>query len=104
MECYGKKILLFSVVAEKDYRHMIKLLMRDRIWQEVYIARLDNKRAVPETELEAVFRQYSELPVYTFSDVKEAFTRAAAAKKEKDILFCAGSLYLIGELKEYLEV
>ena len=100
----GRKLLLFSAVKEKDYRHMIELLMKSCIWQEVFIPRMNNKRAVSEEELKEMFQHNSDISINTFGSVREAFEAALAARQEKDILFCAGSLYLIGELKEYLEV
>lgn len=100
----GRKLLLFGVVEEKNYEHMIELLMGSRIWQEVFITRLNNKRTVFETELAEVFRRYSDIPMHTFSCAGEALKHALAVKQKDDILFCAGSLYLTGELKEYLEV
>lgn len=100
----GRKILLFGVVEEKNYKQMIELLMENQIWQEVFITRLNNKRTVLETELAKIFHNYSDIPLHIFENAGEALKKALAAKKENDILFCVGSLYLIGELKEYLEV
>ncbi len=100
----GKKLLLFGVVEEKNYEHMIELLMGVGIWQEVFITRLNNKRTVSETELAEVFRRYSNISMHTFDCAGKALKHALAIKQKDDILFCAGSLYLIGELKEYLEV
>lgn len=100
----GKKLLLFGVVEEKNYEHMIELLMGVRIWQEVFITRLNNKRTVSDTELAKIFRRYSDIPIHTFDCAGKALKHALAIKQKDDILFCVGSLYLIGELKEYLEV
>ena len=100
----GRKFLLFGVVEEKNYEHMIELLMGSGIWQEVFITRLNNKRTVSETELAEIFRRYSDVPLHTFDCSQNALKHALAIKQKDDILFCAGSLYLIGELKEYLEV
>lgn len=102
--CAGRKLLLFSVVGEKDYEHMIPLLLKDEVWDEVFIARMDNQRAVPEERIAEVFKKNSTVPISIFPNVKKAVRQALDVKNEEDILFCAGSLYLIGELKEYLEV
>lgn len=104
IQAAGRKFLLFGVVEEKNYKHMIELLMGAGIWQEVFITRLNNKRSVLETELAEVFRRYSDIPIQTFDCAGKALEHALAVKQKDDILFCVGSLYLIGELKEYLEV
>ncbi len=100
----GRRLLLFGVVEEKNYEHMIELLMSVGVWQEVFITRLNNKRTVSETELTEIFRRCSDIPIHTFDCAGKALKHALAVKQKDDILFCAGSLYLIGELKEYLEV
>lgn len=102
--CRGRRLLLFSVVAEKDYEHMIPLLLKDNMWEEIFVAHINNPRAVPEQKIAEIFRRHGEVFVSEYSDVQKAFDRALEVKKKEDILFCAGSLYLIGELKEYLEV
>ena len=41
------------------------------------------------------------VPVRAFESAARAFAAAAAEKKEEDVLFCAGSLYLAGEIRDY---
>lgn len=104
MDSEGRKLLLFSVVVEKDYEHMIEQLVREPLWGEIFVAQMDNYRAVSKEEIQKVFYKYTDTPVHVFSQVQDAFDAALSEKQNKDILFCAGSLYLIGELKGYLEV
>ena len=51
-----------------------------------------------------IFRQYAKVPVIAAENVGQAYRLAMEEKEEEDILFCAGSLYLTGELRGYLEV
>lgn len=104
MECKGRKLLLFSVVVEKDYTHMIERLMEDNLWDGVFIAQMHNKRAVDKEEIKRIFKNTTRVKTDISDNVREAFSHAVAVKREDDILFCTGSLYLVGELKEYLEV
>ncbi len=105
--CEGRRILLFSVVMEKDYEHMISQLIQETGWDEIIIAQMDNYRAVSKEEILQVFQKYTEervVHIEVYNHVKEALEAAVTKKQEKDVLFCAGSLYMIGELKGYLEV
>lgn len=104
IEAKGRKLLLFSVVVEKDYEHMIEALVRDSLWEEIFVAQMDNHRAVTKEEIQKIFHKYTDKKVQVFSKVQEAFDAALEEKRDGDVLFCAGSLYLIGELKGYLEV
>lgn len=103
-ECSGKRMLIFSAVVEKDYEQMIELLTEDFLWDRIYVVQLENKRAIKKEELEGLFRKDTDTEIICTDSVTAAYEKATAQKTEKDLLYIAGSLYLVGELKEYLEV
>ena len=93
--------LLFSAVKEKDYEHMIKTLCDKIHFRTVVVTQVQSPRAVKAEELAALFESCLESSVVCCGDAREAFARALQYKGE-GMLFCAGSLYLVGELKELL--
>lgn len=95
-------IILFSAVADKDYSHMIELLCRESKADAYVIAKVDNKRGAQADTLAALFRKYTDRPVYREDTLADAFTRALNEKGSEGKLYCLGSLYLIGELKELI--
>lgn len=95
-------IILFSAVADKDYSHMIELLCRESKADAYVIAKVDNKRGAQADTLAALFRKYTDRPVYRENTLADAFTRALNEKGSEGKLYCLGSLYLIGELKELI--
>ena len=95
-------IILFSAVADKDYSHMIELLCRESKADDYVIAKVDNKRGAQADTLAALFRKYTDRPVYREDTLADAFTRALNEKGSEGKLYCLGSLYLIGELKELI--
>lgn len=95
-------IILFSAVADKDYSHMIELLCRESKADAYVIAKIDNKRGAQADTLAALFRKYTDRPVYREDTLADAFTRALNEKGSEGKLYCLGSLYLIGELKELI--
>lgn len=95
-------IILFSAVADKDYSHMIELLCRESKADAYVIAKVDNKRGAQADTLAALFRKYTDRPVYREDTLADAFTRALDEKGSEGKLYCLGSLYLIGELKELI--
>lgn len=101
---FGKseKTLLFSVVKEKNYCKMIEELVKSGLFGKIVITHLDNSRAVEMLELTEVFQQYKQLQVVVNADVENAFQMILQAKKEDEQIFVAGSLYLVGRIKEIL--
>lgn len=59
-------------------------------------------RGVPAEEFAALFEKMGCESVEAVSNVMEAFPRALAAKGLDGMLFCAGSLYLVGEIKDII--
>ena len=95
-------VILFSAVADKDYSHMIELLCKESEADAYVITRVDNKRGAQTDTLAALFRKYTDRPVYQEDTLADAFTRAVNEKGSEGKLYCLGSLYLVGELKELI--
>ncbi|MCI5995095.1 MAG: bifunctional folylpolyglutamate synthase/dihydrofolate synthase [Blautia sp.] len=94
--------LLFSAVMEKDYEKMIQTICEQTSLTHVVVTEIAGDRNVPAQKLAEVFRSYTKAPVAAVPVIADAF--AEALKERQDgILFCVGSLYLVGELKGLLE-
>lgn len=99
----GRKItMLFSAVVEKNYEKMIREICEGVSLSSVVVTEIHNDRIVPAEELKSIFEKYTDAKVTAVSDIAEAFEEAMK-EKEDGMLFCAGSLYLVGEIKELLE-
>lgn len=97
-----KIILLFSAVADKDYQDMIGHICNELKFHRVITTAIWGDRMVSAEELAEVFREKGCTHVTAVSLVAEAFEEACR-QKEDGLLFCVGSLYLIGEIKAYLK-
>lgn len=93
--------MLFSAVVEKDYHAMIKRICTNLKLEHVVTTQIDGERVVPAEELAQIFRENGCIQVTAKENIGEAFDEAYRIKGE-GILFCVGSLYLIGEIKGYL--
>lgn len=93
--------LLFSAVADKEFETMIRTICEAAHFSHVTVTQVGGSRIVPAGQLAEVFRKYTKAPVVACTDVKEAFETALGARGG-GMLFCAGSLYLVGELKAIL--
>ena len=86
-------IILFSAVADKDYSHMIELLCKESKADAYVIAKVDNKRGAQADTLAALFRKYTDRPVYREDTLADAFTRALNEKGSEGKLYCLGSIW-----------
>ena len=93
--------LLFAAVGDKDYRHMIEKICRELRTDQVIVTEVGGYRAVDAKEPAALFKEFGSARITVCPDVEEAFS-TALAKKGGGILFCVGSLYLVGSIKSIL--
>lgn len=93
--------LLFSAVVEKDYRAMIQRICSNLKFSKVVTTQIDGERVVPAVELAELFRVNGCELVTAKESIEEAFEEAYREKGE-GLLFCVGSLYLVGEIKAYI--
>lgn len=92
----GRNILLFAVVDDKSYQKMTRMIMESCLFDEIIITGMEDKRAVSPDELKQIFAQYTVEKLHTFMHVSEALSYAMQIKSDKDMLYIAGSLYLVG--------
>lgn len=95
--------LLFSAVSDKDYQDMIREMCEAISFRHVVTTEVGGYREVPAEELAEIFRQNGCTSVSAFSQIPKAYEEAVKEKGEDGMLFCAGSLYLVGEIKTYLQ-
>lgn len=93
--------LLFAAVGDKDYRHMIETICRELRIETVIVTEVGGYRSVDAKEPAALFEKFGNARVLAYPDVEEAFF-AALKEKGDGILFCVGSLYLVGSIKGIL--
>lgn len=96
-----KLVLLFSAVKEKNYEKMIESICNKTQFDTIIVTEIQNNRAVKADVLSNIFKKYARTEIITEPDVSEAFERADAIK-HNGILFCGGSLYLVGEVKDII--
>lgn len=93
--------LLFSVVRDKQYEKMAKSIVESRLFSTISIASIGNDRGLSETELSQIFAGCA--CVRQYASVEEALLKMLTDRNEQDIIYVAGSLYLVGQLKDFLK-
>ncbi|MCM1272769.1 MAG: bifunctional folylpolyglutamate synthase/dihydrofolate synthase [Clostridium sp.] len=106
---YGSRdiSLFFAVSSDKDYITMTDILCSELKLKNLYVTALQNERGVSAGTVADLFRQHvkcRDIAVCADDDLRTLFLKAyGRAVDENDILFCAGSLYLVGAIKELVD-
>ncbi len=99
----AEKILLFSVVSDKDYEKMLQMIVSSSLFDRIVLAHLQSYRSASLKDMSRILANYPKERLEQFDSVKDAFKRVLEVQKAEDHVYIAGSLYLVGEIKEYLE-
>lgn len=95
-------ILLFSAVQDKDYEQMIAYLCR-QVDAEIYlVTQIQDKRAEARGILTETFRRYTDRPVLEMETIADAWEYIMKNQNGRRV-YCLGSLYLVGMIKELME-
>ena len=94
--------LLFSAVDDKDYTDMIHTICSRITFRQVVVTSVGGYRKVPAERFAKLFTEAGASSVEVVEDVEKAFGRALEVKGDDGMLFCVGSLYLVGEIKDVI--
>ena len=81
---------------------MIHTICQKIRFRKVVTTEVGGYREVPSAELAEIFQKEGCKDVANSDSIQEAFYMAIEAKGEDGMLFCVGSLYLVGEIKALL--
>lgn len=116
--CRGKRYLLFGVVEDKDYPHMLEELLDSGFFAKMAIAHLQTGRSASPESLKEVLgnkniasnnivcMDHKETSVCAYSlhdNADTALRELLDEQKPGDCIYIVGSLYLVGEIKESLK-
>ena len=97
--CNGKRWLLFSAVADKEYKIMKEKLTESGLFDYIYASPLKNTRTISKKDIADIFG-YKKVRIA--DSAYEGLQEIVSFKNEEDLVYVTGSLYLVGEIKECL--
>jgi len=97
-----KKVILFAAVKEKQCEKMIQRLCAVKSIDVFVVTQMNTIRSESAENLARLFRKYTDKKVIVQSDLKKGFMQVDS-DKEDGVAYCVGSLYMIGEIKAFLE-
>lgn len=106
-DCKGDRYLLFGVVQDKDYFRMVEKLLNSGLFRQIAVTHLQSARSASLESLKELFEHRDKetgVCAYTLHESADAALKDLLWQKaEKDRIYVAGSLYLVGEIKESLD-
>lgn len=101
--CTGGRRLLFGVAADKDCRHMIQRVITSGLFDRIAFTRMRTARSASLEELKEILAAYPEDRFTMYTEADTALRTEASGRRPGERLYIAGSLYLVGEIKESLD-
>lgn len=98
----GKKMILFSAVADKEYEEMIARLCTLTDVDCFVVTQIADKRAADIQALAQIFRRFTDRPVIEKALPGDAWDYVTANQNGRTV-YCLGSLYLVGMLKKWIQ-
>jgi len=91
-----KKItMLIGILGDKEYEKMLEVIMP--LASKVVFTEPHSSRKWHVEAMEEFFKKYK-VEIHVEKDIAKAYALAKSITDENDVVVCAGSLYLIGEL------
>lgn len=97
-----KRFLIFGAVSDKDIRHMIARIVGAGLFDKIAVVRLKTGRAADTDELAEIFDSCGFTGYSLYEDAGKALRELMDERKGNERIYIAGSLYLVGEIKEFL--
>lgn len=102
--CSGKRHLIFGVVKDKEYDKMVALIVNSHLFDSIHVVSMENGRSLDAASLADLFSKQNSFSVTVSDSVSKAYEEVNAKKSENDRIYIAGSLYLAGEILDYLKL
>jgi dihydrofolate synthase/folylpolyglutamate synthase len=94
---YRRLILIFGVLADKDYCRMLQKIIP--LAPIIILTQLRTKRAALVNDIMETVKKMG-YPAIVTKNVNQAIERAQALAKKQDLICATGSFYLAGEVKQ----
>ena len=99
----GTRTLLFAVVKDKDYERMAEKIAGSGLFQKIAVAGMDTWRGAGPKVLAKLFGRYPGCCLESYENVEPALETLLRERSFGERIYAAGSLYLVGEIKEFIE-
>ncbi len=94
-----RKIVIFSMLADKDITSTLKLL--SQVADVIIFTQINNPRAATTTQLYSLAQElHLNQPLYQCPENQAAVKKALSLAQNEDLVCAVGSLYMIGDIRK----
>ncbi|MCM1186077.1 MAG: bifunctional folylpolyglutamate synthase/dihydrofolate synthase [Lachnoclostridium sp.] len=98
----GKRTLLFGVCSDKACEIMMERVVQSGLFEKLALAPINNRRAASLEDMAAWAARFPLCKCVLYENVTTAFQKLLDEQMPGERIYIAGSLYLVGEIKESL--
>ena len=98
----GERVLIFSVVTDKDYCKMIRDIVKADLFSKIVVVPMQTDRGAAKELLNELFAKEKGIQAIVYDSIQAAMEGEVLTKVADRRVYIAGSLYLVGEIKGYL--
>ncbi len=99
----GARTLLFAVVRDKDYESMVEEVVQSGLFHKIVVTGMSTGRDAGPEVLGPLFGRYPGSRPEGYESVAAAVEGLLRDRGAGERIYAAGSLYLVGEIKEFIE-
>jgi dihydrofolate synthase/folylpolyglutamate synthase len=93
-----KRVLLFSVVNDKNFDEMARIIVASGQFEHVFVTQLEGHRRLDAEVIKKAFLDNGIYNVNVSESLEAAWEAALEAAEPDGVLFVSGSLYLVGDI------
>jgi dihydrofolate synthase/folylpolyglutamate synthase len=93
-----KRVLLFSVVNDKNFDEMARIIAASGQFEHVFVTQIEGHRRLDAEVIEKAFLDNGIYNVNVSESLETAWEAALKAAEPDGVLFVSGSLYLVGDI------
>jgi len=98
----GERVLIFSVVTDKDYCKMIRDIVSADLFSRIVVVPMQTDRGAAKEMLCELFSKEKGMEAVVYDSIEAAMEGEVLTRGTNERIYIAGSLYLVGEIKGYL--
>ena len=99
----GERVLIFSVVTDKDYCKMIRDIAKADLFSKIVVVPMQTERGAAKELLSELFAGEKGMEAVVYDSIEAAMENEVLTRMANRRIYIAGSLYLVGEIKGYLD-
>lgn len=98
----AERVLIYSAVSDKQIEEVAKQIVHSGLFSKIYVTVIDSYRAADRNRLLSAFNLSDSIDTVFCNSIADSLKLSKSEVSSDCLRYVAGSLYLVGEVKEYI--